>query len=162
LDEAKRDGLKRKQQALLLASYDMVQAAAAARSLEGEADGDLARALETAMAVCYMRAFTKGAARLPGRFTPRDAPDADFHKQLVELRHRVYAHTDKASGRRATMNLEAHTGGVWTYAYREEWVPVDRRQLPRLVAFFERQRDLFRKEAAYIQWQLDGGDEAGA
>jgi hypothetical protein len=104
LDGAKRDGLKRKQQALLLSSYDMVQAAAAARALEGEADGDLARALETAMAVCYMRAFTKGAGRLPAKFIPRDAPDADFHKQLVELRHRVYAHTSLGRTRWSILN----------------------------------------------------------
>jgi hypothetical protein len=42
----------------------MDQAAAAARALETETDGLLARALETAIAVAYMRPFTGGP---PGR-----------------------------------------------------------------------------------------------
>jgi hypothetical protein len=51
--------LKKVQTALLLAASDHDQAAAATRALDSEADDHvLIRALETAIAVCYARAFT--------------------------------------------------------------------------------------------------------
>jgi hypothetical protein len=60
----------RQQHAVLLGASDMRQAAAAARALEHESDGDLARALETAMMVCFMRPFTKSDLQVRAEFFP--------------------------------------------------------------------------------------------
>jgi hypothetical protein len=120
VDQGKREGLTRRQQAVLLARNDMEQAAAAARALEQEEDMNLARALETAIAVCYMRPFTKGGGKVPDRFIPRDQPQADYHRQLRDLRHKVHAHPDKTGPRTVTMNLEDQSGEEWAYAYTEE------------------------------------------
>ena len=95
---------------------------------------------------------------LPADFEPEDEQGRRYHTELAERRNKTYAHTDRAGGRSVTMNLESYTGGVWRYAYREEWLPLSRDGLPLLVAFFEQQADRFRKEASFIQWQLDGGE----
>jgi hypothetical protein len=64
MHESERNRLRKRQRALLLAASDMEQDKAAAQRLTIEEDGLLARALETAIAVSYMRPFTGGP---PGR-----------------------------------------------------------------------------------------------
>jgi hypothetical protein len=61
LHPSERNRLAKLQEALLLAGSDMDQATAAARALQSETEYLLARALETAIAVCYMRAFTQSS-----------------------------------------------------------------------------------------------------
>src|SRR5688572_12411444 len=103
--------MARVQIALLLAASDMDQAAAAARALEDAEDGPLARALETAMAVCYMRAFTKSSlGTLPKEFVPTEPGEAERHASLKRLRDQFYAHTDMASGRQAQVTVEGVEG----------------------------------------------------
>jgi hypothetical protein len=109
---------KKLQTVLLLAGSDMDQAAAAARALQTEMEYLLARALETAIAVCYMRPFTRSAMTLPDSFVPTTEPDAGYHAEFKTLRDKVCAHTDKASGRSASMNVETATDGVVRLAYR--------------------------------------------
>lgn len=98
MHESERNRLAKEQRALLLASSDMEQAAAAARALENEHDGTLARALETAMAVCYMRPFTKSDLAVPDEYVPTTGVDEAAHSHLKALRNKVYAHTDKYGG----------------------------------------------------------------
>ncbi len=73
MDEAKRKGLERLKESLILAAEDMDQAHAAANTLRTDTSDDPAwrRALETAMAVCYMRPFTSGAWQLPSKYLPK-------------------------------------------------------------------------------------------
>jgi hypothetical protein len=72
LADSERNRLAKLRTALLLAGSDMDQAVAAARALQNESDGLLARALETAIAVCYMRPFTQSSLMaLPPEFSPR-------------------------------------------------------------------------------------------
>jgi hypothetical protein len=73
MDEAKRKGLEKLKESLILAAEDMDQATAAAVALRTDTSDDDAwtRALETAMAVSYMRPFTTGAWKLPGKYVPR-------------------------------------------------------------------------------------------
>jgi hypothetical protein len=151
-----RNALLKLQTVLLLASSDMDQAAAAARTLEAETDGVLARALETAMAVCYMRAFTTSSLMtLPNQFVPTTSPDAELHARLRDLRDKVYAHTDRASGRSASMKISGVDGDVVSLEWREEWMPFPREAIPSVVALFERHRDLCRTEAGRLQVRLD-------
>jgi hypothetical protein len=134
----------------------MDQAAAAARALETEDEYLLARALETAIAVCYMRPFTKGSlGELPPSFVPAADPDARYHAELKTLRNKVYAHTDKAGGRSASMNVDAVDEGLVTFAHRDVWFPIERGALPTLIDFFARQAGHFRREAAHIQAKLE-------
>jgi hypothetical protein len=156
-DLRERNRLRNLQQALLLAASDMGQAIAAAKALQKEPDVELARALETAIANCYMRPFTGGPpGRLPDAFGPTTEPDAGYHSDLATRRHKTYAHTDKASGRSTTVELVTRDGEAVTVAFREQWLPLPRKALPRLIDYLERQQERFKAEAASIHVQLQG------
>jgi hypothetical protein len=99
VDQSERNRLRKLEQALLLAVSDMEQAIAAAQALTVETDGRRARALETAIAVCYMRPFTgRRPVRLPDEYVPSAPLDAQGHAELKTPRNKVYAHTDRAAG----------------------------------------------------------------
>jgi hypothetical protein len=156
LHPSERNRLAKLQVALLLAGSDMDQAAAAARALQSEDDYLLARALETALAVCYMRAFTQSSLMtLPAEFVPTGEPDGRYHDELKALRDKVHAHTDKAGGRSASINVETVEDGFVRLAYRDAWLPFERGAIPAIVDFFERQGEHFRHEAAHIQVKLE-------
>jgi hypothetical protein len=161
---SERNRLLKLQRVLLLAASDMEQAAAAARALEKETDGTLSRALETAMAICYMRPFTKSSLlRLPVEYVPNAQPDSEFHEGLSELRDTVYAHTDKASGRRASLTTRVveeieGEGRILAFDSREEWRAFPRQEIPSLLNFFERRRWAFAGAAMDIHDELE---EAG-
>lgn len=76
---------------------DMLQVIAATEMLE-QADGDEPRMLaaETAIAVCYARAFTSSNLYRLSRdeYRPKDPEFAALHDALYELRDIKYAHTD--------------------------------------------------------------------
>ena len=134
----------------------MDQAAAAARALQNESEYLLARALETAIAVCYMRPFTQSSLMtLPAELLPEGEPDGRYHTELERLRHKVYAHTDKAGGRAASINVETVANGALTLAYRDAWLPLERAAIPALIDFFERQAERFRREAGFIHVKLN-------
>jgi hypothetical protein len=103
---------KKLQQVLLLAAWDMQQAEAAARALEAETENlPLMRALETAMAVCSIRAFTPSTlGTLSSQYVPTTPPDSDLHTWFRERRDKEYAHTDKKSSRTASIEVISWTG----------------------------------------------------
>jgi hypothetical protein len=159
--ESDRNRLLKIQRALLLAASDMEQAAAAARALEGEADDhNLMRALETAIAVCYARAFTQSSLHRLNReeYEPSAAPLAELHRTLCQLRDEVYAHTDKTGGRSASLlvNAPVRLPGRIDFVRHEEWKPLSRAALPAALELFELQRQRFHEEAGKIQLYLDG------
>lgn len=128
---SERNRLAKLQNVLLLAASDMAQAAAAARALEVEEEYQLARALETAIAVCYMRPFTQSSlTTLPAEFEPTAPAEAEIHAELHRLRDQVYAHTDKAGGRSSSMDISSVADETVGFAWREQWVPLDRRRSP--------------------------------
>jgi len=75
--ESERNRLRKLQTVLILAARDIMdQATAAAAALQADKSTNEAyrRALETAMAVCYMRAFTKSSLMtLPAEYVPTEA-----------------------------------------------------------------------------------------
>jgi hypothetical protein len=83
--------LKKLQTVLLLAASDMEHAAAAARALEAEADDlPLMRALETAIAVCYTRAFTASSLMtIADAYVPTEPADAELHEFLRIRRYKA-------------------------------------------------------------------------
>jgi hypothetical protein len=154
--------LRKLQTVLLLGASDMEQAAAAARALEAETeDMALMRALETAIAVCYMRAFTTSSLMtIPDTYLPTDPADAELHEFLQIRRNKAYAHTDKESGRSASTNRWEESDGTFTFEVREEWLPFPRDLIPALIDLCERQARSFRAGAGAIQVQLDAAADA--
>ena len=167
MHDSERNRLAKLQTALLLAAADFDQAAAAAHALDAEAeDAALMRALETAIAVCYSRAFTQSTLlRLGGEYgPPAGSADAELHRFLLRTRDKVYAHTDKTSGRRTSTNVSLATGDatVITVEWQEEWLPFPREYIPGVIDLCGRQALRFRTEAAAIQLHLDAPAPGGS
>lgn len=152
---------KKLQQVLLLAAWDMQQAEAAARALEAETeDLPLMRALETAMAVCYVRAFTPSTlGTLSSQYVPATPPDSDLHRWFRERRDKEYAHTDKKSSRTASIKVVGWTGDVVNVEWHEQWDAFDRELIAPAIDLFQRQSERLRRDGAKIQVLLDGEEK---
>jgi len=140
---------KKRQQVLLLAATDMQQAEAAALALEAETENvALMRALETAMAVCYARAFTQSTLEvLPSEYVPTTPPDLDLHTWFRERRDKEYAHTDKKSSRSASVKVVDWEGDVVNVMLHEQWDPFPRELIRPAIDLFQRQCDRLRRDA---------------
>jgi hypothetical protein len=160
MDEAKRKGLEKLKESLILAAEDMDQAAAAADALRIDTSGDDAwtRALETAMAVCYMRPFTRGAWKLPDKYEPKVGSAGDLHRALKQLRKKVYAHSDKESGRRASMKTVATSAGIETISSGSSWWAFRVENLHAVQALCHYQRQRFLTDAEAIHVDLEEAD----
>ncbi len=132
------------QERLALAINDMRQAAAAARLLNQQADGHARRALETAISVCYARPWLPSnlGGKLRDKWRPADAPDRDLHKRLLNLRHKTYAHTDPAGGRKGLAHIEPAENVL---GIGEQWMPLRPGELPAIADLCDRQAARFRE-----------------
>ena len=158
------DSFRRLAEALLFAAVDMRQAAAACDMLELEtSDPHRARALETAIAVCYARAFTESTVRqLPAKaFAPKKGtPERELHNVLMNLRQKVYAHTDLESGRSLAKLVIEVEGDVAHVEHVETWHPLDRDLLDPIRELCTAQEDRLRLEATRIVRALARGEDA--
>jgi hypothetical protein len=156
MEMAKRRGLETLQEKLLLAVEDMEQANAAATALRADRSDDEAwrRALETAMAVAYMRPFTSGAWKLPARYEPKAGNEGVLHTRLRKLRNEVYAHSDRRSGRSADMSASLRTGNDVLIRYRTGWEAFPVEDLPAVQELVNNQRERFLAGAAAIHVEL--------
>jgi hypothetical protein len=134
-------------------------AAATALREDTSADAAWRRSLETAIAVCYMRPFTKGAWTLPSKYMPESEPWRRLHERLRDLRNEVYAHSDTSSGRSASMTTKSTSGDLVTIEYRGGWQAFPVEDLPAVQALCYDQRERFRTEAATIHVELGEADE---
>ena len=149
----------KRKRVLLLAAIDMEQTIEAARAIERESDrvaageepnAELVRALETALAVCYWRPFTKSSI---GRLDavadgpPEASGMGDLHRTLKTMRDKAYAHTDEASGRVAHVKEHVTQSGVSSEVFSESWWAFPDDWLPRVIALAEMQRERFIAEA---------------
>ena len=153
--------LENRSRVLQLAAIDMEQTIEAARAIEREikmqAQGQgqswqFTRALETAVAVCYWRPFTRSStmgALDPTGDSPPEHGLCELHWSLESMRNEVYAHTDKSSGRDAAIRA-----GDEGFALLESWKPLPPHWLPSIIALAEAQRDRFRAEAFEIERKL--------
>jgi hypothetical protein len=158
MHESERNHLIKKRRVLLLARFDMQQAAAAAKALNVEAyDVALIRALETAIAVSYARPFvTSSLLRLnEAEYVPEDVQLAKLHAFVLDLRDKVYAHTDKQSGRDAEILFATGSEGTPEVSgLRDEWIPFPRAAIPSALALFELQGKRFVDDALDIEQRL--------
>jgi hypothetical protein len=165
MHESERNRLLKLQQALLLALTDMDHARAALDALEREHKNvNLMRALETAIAVSYGRAFTTSSLLRLNRdeYRPDDPAQAQLHDELLTLRDKVYAHTDKEGGRTARIDVTAEIEqGVEgseiniTAEVHEQWVPLRREGIPDYRLLIDGQRRRFGREAVDIDSRFD-------
>ena len=100
--------------------------------------------LEASIAVSYARPFTRSDAglKLDPEWTPEHPDDLALHRDLMELRHEVYAHTDDTEFRRI-VSLSAFIDGAPSYpvfsthGLSDEWIafvaPMIQRQRTRFV-----------------------------
>jgi hypothetical protein len=152
--------LEKQKLSLHLAASDMDQTAAAAEALDAENDDEkvnLMRALETAIAACYARPFTKGSmvVRLNASKWVSPGHDRELHDTLMQMRHQVYAHTDAASGRSAGSSQATTSKGVLTVTYSEGWWAFPRELIPDVIDLCRRQAQHFRAEALQIESRLN-------
>jgi hypothetical protein len=126
----------------------MEQAEAAARALEAETENlPLMRALETAIAVCDARAFTKTTlGTLSPQYVPVTPPDSDLHAWFRDRRDKEYAHTDKKGSRIASVEGGRLDGNVVTVMLREQSEPSPRELIALAIELFQRQRHRLREE----------------
>ena len=154
MNPARHARLLKQQRTLLLGASDMRQAAAAARALEHEPDVELARALETAMMVCFMRPFTKSDLQIPAKFLPT-GEDLEHLESIKARRDKVYAHTDEEAGRWAEAVSYTVEGNQVSMHFREGWDAINRAVVPDFVALCERMENDFQLNAGAIQMILD-------
>jgi len=156
MHESVKRKLLKDQRALLLGASDITQAIAAARALQVENDGTLARALETAMVISFMRPFT-GTVRLPdGYSAPPGAAEAQLFDEMKALRDKVYAHTDRDTGRQAgpiSVHVEGETVNL---TWHEAWVPLSRDRLDFFIEVCEGLKESMQLDAGKAQVILNG------
>jgi hypothetical protein len=159
-NSGERDWLVRRLRLFLLAEADMAQAAAAARALQDESEGNgpLRRALETAIAVSYARPFAAGnrAGSLGTGWEPANPRQAAFHDALIDLRNQVYAHTDRTEARsvvdlKQLLGLKQDEGGR---RYAEEWQALNVQLLPEIIGLAASQQERFREEITKLEARL--------
>lgn len=134
----------------------MDQAIAAAKALEATQDAHLARALETAMTVCFMRPFTASDLQVPGKFYPEAGEGEEAFWALKAFRDKVYAHTDLDGGRWAGPVTVDFGKEIINLSWQEGWVPFPRERIESFLAICEEVRDGMRVGAGAIQRMLDG------
>jgi len=74
---------------------------------------------------------------------------------LEDLRNKVYAHSDEASGRSASMKTQATSEGVATISYGSAWWVFPVEDLPAVQALCHDQRERFLTAAAAIHVDLE-------
>ncbi len=157
---SERNRLEKEKAALLFGAVDMQHASAAARAVAAETeDINLMRALEAAMAVCFMRPYTKCDFRLPADMFPPDedeSQDALLFRMLETFRDTVYAHTDAGGGRKASPVEAVIDGETVTVSYQEGWLPFPREAIAHVIDLCERLREQMLIGAGVRQKMLDG------
>ena len=91
------------------------------------------------------------------------ARQGKLHDQLIWLRNKVYAHTDPAGGRTASIETEETTitrtpEGTEIHIakrLREQWAPLGRELIPEYRSLIETQRARFGRDALGIRDRLD-------
>jgi len=155
MDERERNRLLREVRRFRFAQADMRQAAAAAEALQREqGDGDLCRALETAIVVIYARPFTppNKVGPLGPEWAPTEPLLHNLHRELMEKRDQVYAHSDETALRDVVDN--GATLGKDHPVYSEQWYRVSRSMLPIFIRMAREQEGRFYKAAVERESKL--------
>jgi hypothetical protein len=137
----------------LHAAEDMIEAEVAASWLPEVDHPWRKRVVVTGMVIAYARVFVGGDHTLDREeYKPTDPRLADAHESLLRWRAKVYAHTDKESGRSAKV-WPGSGGAGRAISWQRSDFPVDR--LAEAIKLFQAQRARFESEAEELQRALD-------
>ena len=119
MNASERGRNEKKVATLLHAANDMIESTVAGEWLPEVLDNPFrAQVIRTGMVVAYGRIFAKADHQLDRvAYRPADAGLADLHDRMIWWRNKVYAHTDKAGGRTASITPRTATGAPiveWT------------------------------------------------
>jgi hypothetical protein len=158
LHESEVNKRKKRIATLLHAADDMIEAEVAASWLAEIDHPWRKRVVVTGMVVAYARVFVTGDYTLDREeYKPTGPELADLHELLIRWRQKVYAHTDKESGR--TADVTPSSGGVGRIiSWQRSDFPVGR--MAEALTLFRAQRKRFESEAEELQRALD--EELGA
>jgi hypothetical protein len=158
MHESERNRIVNEIRRYRLAQADMRQVIAAVQALANEHhNGYLCRALETAIIVCYARAFTSGneVGSLGDEWVPDDKELRRFHDEVLRLRDQVYAHTDRRAGARDIEDVGSMLG-LDQVLYTEGWRPIKREALQGISDLAQHQEQRLAQAADDRQAQLAG------
>jgi hypothetical protein len=96
--------------------------------------------------------------QLPNKYVPKVGAAGELHRALNQLRKKVYAHSDKESGRSASMKTVATSAGIETISYGSSWWAFRVENLHAVQALCHDQRQRFLKDAAAIHVELEAAD----
>jgi hypothetical protein len=141
---------------LRLAASDMEQVVEAAATLRGRRLSEGAeRIMHTGIVIAYVRPFKNaGIGSLDEEvWGPADPGDRALHDRLVELRDKVYAHTDNTEYRdvQDTSALLGIEGGP---TYAESWVSLSEGGVARISLLADAQARRFKEAAAECEFAL--------
>jgi len=93
-------------------------------------------------------------------YEPAEPALAETHRTLIELRDKVYAHTDTDGGRDASLTVETPSPvelpGRADFMRREEWRPLAREALPTILELCRVQGARFSEDAGRIHLAFEG------
>lgn len=141
------------------AQSDMRQAGAAALLLNEPSvrlNGDVERVLETGLVVTYARPFTAGGVGTLGGKHAR--PEAEEHRllhmEMLARRNDLYAHSDITERREVVDAFAGFGTGTLGGKYFEAHHPVDRGQLPSVIALCGAQEGRYASKADALEAAL--------
>jgi hypothetical protein len=160
MDDVERATVEWERECLRLAAWDMDQANTAAICILHRTYENVRAVMQTGLAVSYARPFTISHAeprlnllRLTAKgrqrgtdWLPEDTHDRLIHRQLMNLRNKVYAHTDKTDWRKVVRQ------GV-------QWSWMCDAFLADVAAMTKRQHDRFAAEALARRRRLEAAPD---
>lgn len=119
--------------------------------------GDVRRALETAIPVAYARPWGKSntIGGLPDHWLPADGAARRLHEQLIDLRNKVYAHTDEEIDARQIEDVSSIAGVPGPY-FVPAWHPLNEEVLPAIQQLTESQKARFVAGTHELQRRMRG------
>lgn len=140
---------------LLLAAQDMNDCAAAAELLTRIEPSPLARALETAIVICYTRPWgrTNTIGALEHEWLPDTPGGMSLHEDLQRLRNKVYAHSDEDVESRGIQDVSHLLGGEQP-VFAPVWRPLEPGVVTQIIGLAEAQRERFLQGAGELNATL--------
>jgi hypothetical protein len=124
----------------------MLESRAAADFLQkrGDLPGDVRRALETGATIAYARPWgrTNTIGALGSHWRPQTDDQSALHEELINLRNRLYAHTDDDFNARWVADVSKMIGTSQPFL-APAWRPLKLDALPEIAALAESQKERF-------------------
>jgi hypothetical protein len=142
---------------LIFAAQDMAESSAAAECLleRNDLSGDVRRAPETAVPAAYARPWGKSntIGGLESHWLPKRPDYQSLHTELINVRNKVYAHTDEEIAARGIEDVSAIAGVPGPF-YVPAWHPLNPDLLPTIAELAESEKERFVEAVQELQRRL--------